>query len=190
MPDDSPALKNALKELLPTAAFLGVPATFAMTSSATKKLLNLSPTVRAANWAKDQVTGTQAGMSDVQRETLEALPKGWKLPVINIVPKFLVKSAENKLTQVFGPIAESKESQEAIKALESYFQNKPDLLAQAGFVFNSAEKTMDPAILKNTIELLGQMGPKELQSFKSHVNNNIMALDRLAAKSAPRPASQ
>ena len=41
--------------------------------------------------------------------------------------KYLIKHAENKLSQVFGPIAESKESQEAIRLLEDYIQKNPNL---------------------------------------------------------------
>jgi len=44
---------------------------------------------------------------------------------VNIVPKVLIKQAEKKLAQVFGPISESKEAQEALlQAAQRYEKTK------------------------------------------------------------------
>ena len=122
-------------------------------------------------------------MSDIERETLQAMPKGWQLPIINIVPRTLIKNAESKLAQVFGPIAESKESQEALRLLEEYVQKNPNLSDM--FVFDAAEKTMYAPMIKEKINILEQLGPKELESVKSRIKQNMMAYDQLFKDLSP-----
>ena len=179
--EDNPN-KALIKEMLPTAAFIGVPGAMAMMGNRGKQIAGMMPSVKAANWAKEQVAGGRQ-LSEVEQEALAAMPKGWRLPIINIVPKFLIKNAENKLTQVFGPIAESKEAQEALRALETAMADPR--FGQAGFVFDAAEKTMYAPLVQEKIKLLEQMGPKEIESIKDRINQNQIALDRLFANLAP-----
>ena len=138
---------------------------------------------RSANWAKEKVTGPGTHLSDIERETMENLPRGWKFPIVNLVPKYLIKHAENKLSQVFGPIAESKEAQEALQALETAMADPR--FANAGFVFDAAEKTMYAPLVQEKMKLLEQMGPKELESVKARINQNQQALDSLFSNLAP-----
>ena len=180
--DDNPN-KNLYKELLPTAAFIGLPLATAGGLSAGGKLLKLSPTARAASWAKDQVSGPGAHIGDIEKEVMQGVPGVFRLPLINIVPKVLIKNAERKLTQVFGPIAESKEAQEALKALETAMADPR--FAEAGFVFDAAEKTMYSPLVREKLKFLEQMGPKEIESVKARINQNQAALESLFANLAP-----
>ena len=180
--EDNPN-KTLIKELLPAAAFIGVPGAMAMMGNRGKQIAGMLPSVKAANWAKEQATGTGRQLSEVEQEALAAMPSGWRLPIINIVPKFLIKNAEKKLTQVFGPIAESKEAQEALRSLEAAMADPR--FGQAGFVFDAAEKTMYAPLVQEKIKLLEQMGPKELEGIKERINQNQMALDNLFSSLAP-----
>lgn len=180
--DDNPN-KTLLKELLPTAAFIGVPLAMTGGLSAGGKLLKLSPTARAATWAKEQMTGPGAHIGDIEKEAMAGVPAGFRLPLVNIVPKVLIKNAERKLTQVFGPIAESKEAQEALRALEAAMADPR--FAEAGFVFDAAEKTMYTPLVREKLKFLEQMGPKELEAVKARINQNQAALDNLFADLAP-----
>ncbi|MFZ9438788.1 MAG: hypothetical protein ACO260_00655, partial [Hylemonella sp.] len=182
--DDANPSKAIYKELLPTAAFIGVPLALSGSMGAGKKLLNLSPTAKAAAWTKEQVTGPNANLSDIEKEVLGAAPSGWRLPLVNVVPKMLIKNAERKLTQVFGPIAESKEAQEALQALEKAMADPR--FAEAGFVFDAAEKTMYAPLVQEKLKLLEQLGPKELESVKQRINQNQEALNNLFSSLAPQ----
>ena len=165
--DDSNPYKGVYEELLPAAAFIGLPVA----------AMNL-PSVRGVKWISDKVKGVSSGLGEkVEQETLEGLPDMYKLPVINMLPKMLMKRAEGKLEQVFGPIAKSPESQQALKALETYLADPR--VAEAGFVFDAAEKTMYPAILQEKAKLLNELGPKELGVTKERINKNQQAFSSL-----------
>jgi hypothetical protein len=105
--DDSNENKQLYKELLPAAAFIGAPLA-----------LSLSPTLAAARFGSDKLKAATSGLGEVEREAIEGLPRLMQLPGIRIMPRMLVKNAERKLEQVFGPIAESKEAQAALRQLE------------------------------------------------------------------------
>jgi hypothetical protein len=176
--DDNPA-KGLYKELLPTAAFVGLPL-------AAGSIVRNAPSVRAFNWAKNKTetaTGTGTPLSEIEKEVLGTVPAGFKLPFINIVPKVLIKNAERKLSQVFGPIAESREAQDALKALETALADPR--FAEAGFVFDAAEKTMFAPLVREKQLLLEKLGPKELEATKLRINQNQEALSRLFADIAP-----
>jgi len=174
--DDNPS-KGLYKEMLPAAAFIGLP-------MAASGLMKVSPTGRAINWAKDKSTGAGVAMSDVEKEAMAGVPGPFKLPLVNIIPKTLIKNAERKLGQVFGPIAESKEAQEALTALERAMADPR--FAEAGFVFDAAEKTMYSPLVREKINLLEQLGPKELESIKLRINQNQEALNRLFGELSPQ----
>ncbi len=174
--EDNPN-KGLYKELLPAAAFIGLP--MAMAGA-----VKVSPTGRALNWAKDKATGTGVAMSDVEKEAMAGVPGPFKLPLVNIIPKTLIKNAERKLGQVFGPIAESKEAQEALAALERAMADPR--FAEAGFVFDAAEKTMYAPLVREKINLLEQLGPKELESIKLRINQNQENLNRLFGELSPQ----
>lgn len=180
--DDQPS-KALLKELLPTAAFVGLPLALSGGFSAAGKLVQMSPTGRAAGFVKGQLTGPGAQLTDVEQEVLSSAPKFWQLPVVRVVPKKLIQNAERKLEQVFGPIAESKEAQEALTSLRAAL-NDPRF-AEAGFVFDAAETTMYTPLVQEKLKLLQQLGPKDLESVKMRISQNQQALDRLFGNLAP-----
>lgn len=173
--DDNPN-KSLYKELLPSAAFIGLPL-------AASGALKISPTGRAVNWAKDKVGGSGLAMGDVEKEALAGVPGPFKLPLVNIIPKTLIKNAERKLSQVFGPISESKEAQDALRALETAMADPR--FAEAGFVFDAAEKTMYAPLVREKLNLLEQLGPKELEVTKQRINQNQEALTRLFSDLSP-----
>jgi len=132
--DDNPN-KALYENLLPAAAFIGVPAAVA-----------LSPSVQAGTAVSNKIKSATAGLGEVEKEVLAESPRLWKLPLINIFPKFLLKNAEKKLVNVFGPIEKSPEAQQALKELELAMQDPR--FANAGFMFDVSEKTMYGPLLE------------------------------------------
>ena len=170
--DDSNPYKKVYEELLPAAAFIGLPVAAA----------NL-PSVRGAKFLSDKIKGASSGLGEIEKETLESLPGMYKLPVVKMLPTFLMKRAEGKLAQVFGPIAESPEAQQALKQLEAALADPR--VANAGFMFDAAEKTMYSPLVQRKAELLQQLGPKELEITKERINKNQQALDTLFQSFSP-----
>ena len=170
--DDSNPYKKIYEELLPAAAFIGLPVAAA----------NL-PSVRGVKFLSDKVKGASSGLGEIERETLEGLPGMYKLPIVKILPNMLMKRAESKLAQVFGPISESPEAQQALKQLETALADPR--VANAGFLFDAAEKTMYSPLVQRKAELLQQLGPKELEITKERINKNQQALDSLFASFSP-----
>jgi len=170
--DETNPYKNLYKDLLPAAAFMGLPL-------AASSL----PSVKAAGWTMDKIKGAQGGLGSVEKEAIASLPKGYRLPLINIIPNVLVKRAEGKLAQVFGPINESPEAQQALKQLEAALADPR--IAEAGFMFDVSERTMYNPLLKRKAELLEQLGPKELESVKARINDNQQRLTSLFDSFSP-----
>lgn len=170
--DDSNENKQLYKELLPAAAFIGAPAALAM-----------SPTYLLAKTGSNKLKAATSGLGEVEREAIESLPRLMQLPGIRIMPRLLVKNAEKKLEQVFGPIAESKEAQAALRQLEEALLDPR--IAEAGFMFDVAEKTLYKPLLAEKTKLLEQLGPKEIASVKQRINENQAKLDNLFQSFAP-----
>lgn len=170
--DDSNPYKKIYEELLPAAAFIGLPVAAA----------NL-PSVRGVKFLSDKIKGVSSGLGEIEKETLDGLPGMYKLPIINVLPTMLMKRAESKLAQVFGPISESLEAQQALKQLETALSDPR--VANAGFMFDAAEKTMYAPLVQRKAELLQQLGPKELEITKERINKNQQALDSLFASFSP-----
>jgi hypothetical protein len=170
--DDSNPYKKIYEELLPAAAFIGLPVAAA----------NL-PSVKGFKFMSDKVKGVSSGLGEIERETLEGLPGMYRLPIINVLPTMLMKRAESKLAQVFGPISESPEAQQALKQLEAALADPR--VANAGFMFDAAEKTMYSPLVQRKAELLQQLGPKELEITKERINKNQQALDSLFSSFSP-----
>ena len=169
--DDNPN-KALYENLLPMGAFIGVPVA-----------INYLPSVMAGKAVTNKIKSATAGLGDVEKEAMEGIGKAWQLPVINIVPKTLMKNAERKLAQVFGPIEKSPEAQQAIRQLELALQDPR--FAEAGFVFDAAEKTMYSPLVQRKAELLQQLGPKELEDTKKRINDNQQKLAALFDNLAP-----
>lgn len=170
--DDSNPYKKIYEELLPAAAFIGLPVAAA----------NL-PSVKGFKFMSDKIKGVSSGLGEIEKETLQGLPGMYKLPIINVLPTMLMKRAEGKLAQVFGPISESPEAQQALKQLEAALADPR--VANAGFMFDAAEKTMYSPLVQRKAELLQQLGPKELEITKERINKNQQALDSLFSSFSP-----
>ena len=170
--DESNPYKDLYKDLLPAAAFMGLPLAAASL-----------PSVKAAGWTMDKIKGAQGGLGQVEKEAIAGLPRGYRLPLINIIPNVLVKRAEGKLAQVFGPINESPEAQQALKQLEAALSDSR--IADAGFMFDVSERTMYNPLLTRKAELLEKLGPKELESVKARINENQQKLSSLFDSFSP-----
>jgi hypothetical protein len=170
---DDNEYKSLYKELLPAAAFMGVPLAAA----------NL-PSVRAAGFLKKKIEGASSGMGEIEKEVMSGLPGVYKLPLVKIVPTVLMKNAERKLAQVFGPISESPEAQQALKQLEAAMADPR--VGEAGFMFDAAESTMYSPLVQRKAELLQQLGPKELESTKQRINENQKKLQNLFQSFSPQ----
>ena len=170
--DEANPYKDLYKDLLPAAAFMGLPLAAASL-----------PSVKAAGWTMDKIKGAQGGLGNVEKEAIAGLPKGYRLPIVNIIPNVLVKRAESKLAQVFGPINESPEAQAALKQLEAALSDPR--IAEAGFMFDVSERTMYSPLLSRKAELLEQLGPKELESVKARINQNQQKLASLFDSFSP-----
>lgn len=171
--DDANPNKQIYKELLPAAAFVGAPLA-----------LSLSPTLMAGKAVNNKIKSATSGLGEVEREAIAGLPRLMQLPGISIMPRLLVKNAERKLEQVFGPIAESKEAQAALRQLEESLLDPR--IAEAGFLFDVAEKTLYKPLLAEKTALLEQLGPKELTSVKQRINENQAKLDQLFQSFSPQ----
>lgn len=182
--DDANPSKALYKELLPTAAFVGMPLAMSGGLGVGKKLLSVSPTAKALAWTKEQVTGSNASLRDIEKEVLDAAPSGWRLPLIRIVPQKLIQKAEGKLSTLFGEIAKSEPAQASLAALEAALA-KPHV-GEAGFIFDAAEKTMYTPLVEEKRKLLQQLGPKELESVIQRTNHNIESLNNLFSTLAPQ----
>jgi hypothetical protein len=177
--DDNPN-KGLYTELMPMAAFMGIPLA-----------MQLSPTRGAAKAVGDKVSGfipKKADLGAVEQEAIESLPGVYNLPVINIVPRMLMKRAESKLEKVFGPIAESPEAQQALAQLQGHLADPrvADVFLVGGKpTFDVAEQTMFGPLLTEKAKLLEQLGPKELASVKLRISENQQKLDSLFQSFAP-----
>jgi hypothetical protein len=178
--DENPN-KQLYENLLPMGAFIGLPLA-----------ANMLPSVMAGKAIKNKIQSATAGLGDTDNEILGKLGGIWQLPGVRIVPKLLLKNAEKKLEQVFGPIAESKEAQQALRQLELALQDPR--VAEAGFIFGKdgtpgsfdiAESTMYSPLLSKKAELLQQLGPKELEATRVRINENQQKLQALMDNIAP-----
>ena len=140
--DDNPN-KEAYENLLPMAAFIGLPLA-----------INFMPSVLVGKKIKqgvDTLEESTSGLSDASNRAYEQLGTGFKLPIINIAPKLLLKRAEGKLSTMFDDVAKNQDAQYGIRELEQAMQ---DPRFAEIFKFDYAQKTMDPMILRRYAEVL------------------------------------
>ena len=171
--DENPN-KQLYETLLPTAALVGMP-----------MALNYMPSVMAGRAVKNKITSATAGLGEIEKDALAGVPgaRFWKLPGVRIAPQLLMKNAEKKLAQVFGPISESPEAQQALRQLDQALADPR--FAEAGFLFDASERTMYGPLLKRKAELLNQLGPTELDKTKARINDNQQKLKALFDSIAP-----
>jgi len=168
--DDSDPNKKLYEDLLPAAAFMGIPAA-----------VSVLPSVRAAKWAAGKM-GSPAALGNVQKEIYDTLPGPYKWPFVNLYTKNVMNKAEEKLTKAFGSL-DAPETQQALAALRQTLEDPR--VAQAGFKFNIVEETMDPAMLAKQRENLSQLDPKAAAAHIERENKNISAFQKLFENMSP-----
>ena len=168
--DDSDPNKKLYEELLPAAAFMGIPAA-----------VSVMPSVRAAKWAAKKVGGGP-DLGEVQKDMYETLPDPYKWPLVNLYTKSVMTKAEEKLTKAFGTL-ETPEVKQALAALRQTLEDPR--IAQAGFKFNTVEASMDPAMLAKQRENLSRLDPESAASHIERENKNILAFQNLFEKMSP-----
>jgi len=155
--DDSNPHKALYKEAFPMAALVGGPL-------AAAKVLEFSPTGR-----EDVLEGIQ--------------PSFFRLPVLNVLPKVILKRAETKLAESLGPIAKSQEAQEALAQLEKALMD-PEI-AKLGFEFGASERTLDPALLAKQAEIMKGMSRGDLTAYREQRNRNWARMESLFDSFSP-----
>jgi hypothetical protein len=171
--------KEVYKDVLPTAALVGGPL-------AASKLFGMTPTGMLTRAATNKYKELNAGLGDVEQEILSQIRPGMlRMPVINILPKTILKNAEAKLAQSLGPIAESKESQEAMAILKQSLEDYPEL-GQLGFEFGLAEKTLNPGILSKQAEIMSKMSATDLNEYRAQHNRNFDRLEQMFDSFSPQ----
>ena len=172
--DDSNPNKAAWKDIIPLAAFAGVPAVSALAA----KL----PSVKAAGWLKGQLEGST--IQDIDDAVSKDLPAMWRFPVLNIAPGIFRRKAEEKLKNVFGPIVDNKDAQLSLKLLDEY-EKSYNITGQGMFKFNAAESTMDPTMIAKSQEGLERSSGKDLNEYLTRRNNNEIAYANLFETLSP-----
>lgn len=180
VPDSDPN-KALYEELLPVGAFVGLPVA-----------LNLMPSYLLAKKLKqgsEALDRSTSGLTEVSRDVYaNDLASGWKLPVINVAPKLLLKRAEKKLSQWFGDINNSPDAQFGKAQLEEALAGPK--FAESGFLnnkdgFDFGQLTMDPAVLREQARLLAEAPPSLRKSRIERDNKNAQRLDSLFQSLAP-----
>ena len=175
--DDSNPHKALYKEAFPMAALVGGPL-------AAAKVLEFSPTGRAVGAVSDKLRGLNANMGEVEKDVLEGIqPSFFRLPVLNVLPKVILKRAETKLAESLGPIAESREAQEALIQLEKALMD-PEI-AKLGFEFGASERTLDPALLAKQAEIMKGMSRGDLTAYREQRNRNWTRMESLFDSFSP-----
>ena len=185
VPDTDPN-KKAYEELLPSAAFIGLPLA--------SQIMPSGIAIRAGKKAYDKFNGIAPVSTleeDVLRGTIDpatgervgGIGKLWNLPVVRVFPQMVLKRAEQKLTNVFGAVEKSPEAQESLRLLEIAMQ-RPEF-AESGFVLDAAEKTMYPNMLEQKLIHLQGLTPAELAPYKEHINRNQQAQQAFFDSLAP-----
>lgn len=177
--DPNDPYKSVYKDVLPTAALVGGPL-------AASKLFGMTPTGMLTRAATEKYKELNAGLGEVEQEILSQIRPGMlRMPVINILPKTILKNAEKKLAQSLGPIAESKESQEAMAFLKQSLEDYPGL-AQLGFEFGLAEQTMNPGILSKKAEVMSKLSSNDLSHYVAQNNRNFVRLEQMVDSFSPQ----
>lgn len=146
MSDDDPEQKELFKNLMPTAALIGVPLA----------LSALSPTAAALRFGSKKTGDLNASMGELEKESIRDLASFYKLPLINIAPKILAGRARKSLEKTLGSAAESQEGKDALARLDEIFANYP-MLQASGYSPNFVERTMDPAATERAARAIASL---------------------------------
>lgn len=145
MSDDDPEQKELFKNLLPTAALIGVPLA-----------LSVMPSARAVRYGSKKMGDLNSSLGELEKESIGDLAAFYKLPGINIAPKILAGRARKSLEKTLGSAADSPEGKEASARLDEIFSNYP-MLQAAGYSPNFVERTMDPAATERAIKAISSL---------------------------------
>lgn len=174
--DDTDPNKEAYMSIIPTASIIGVPA-----------FLSLTPTAMIAR-LMGKITGSAKekidALPNLDKEVYDELPSLLKAPGINIVPRIMLARAKSKLAQTFGDVEKSPEAQQALKALEQIMADPR--FANSGLSLNTAEATMDPAMLQQAAKTMSAMSATELEPFRTSSNKNILAFENIVRDLSPK----
>lgn len=178
--DDDPN-KKLYTELLPMAAFMGLPLAMQVMPSA----IALRTGQKISSKIKEAVPGD---VSSIEQDAIDSLGRPYNFPVINIIPKALVKGARERLEKTFGPVAEHPESQEALALLQKALENprvSEAFLVDGKPTFNIVEQTMSEPAIAEAIRVLQKSSPEQVLPFKENFARNKKALDDLFQSFAP-----
>lgn len=178
--DDDPN-KKLYTELLPMAAFMGLPLAMQVMPSA----IALKTGQKISSKVKEAVPGD---VSSIEQDAIDSLGRPYNFPVINIIPKVLVKGARERLEKTFGPVAEHPESQEALALLQKALENprvSEAFLVDGKPTFNIVEQTMSEPAIAEAIRVLQKSSPEQVLPFKENFARNKKALDDLFQSFAP-----
>jgi hypothetical protein len=145
MSDDDPEQKELFKNLLPTAALIGVPLA-----------MSAMPSAMAVRYGKKKLGALDSSMGELEKESIGDLASFYKLPGINIAPKVMAGRARKSLENTLGSAADSPEGKEALARLDEIFSNYP-MLQAAGYSPNFVERTMDPAATERAIKAISSL---------------------------------
>jgi hypothetical protein len=145
MSDDDPEQKQLFKDLLPTAALIGVPLA-----------LSAMPSARAVRYGSKKMGDLNSSLGELEKESIGDLAAFYKFPGINIAPKILAKRARESLEKTLGSAADSPEGKESLARLDEIFSNYP-MLQAAGYSPNFVERTMDPAATERAIKAISSL---------------------------------
>jgi len=145
MSDDDPEQKQLFKDLLPTAALIGVPLA-----------LSAMPSARAVRYGSKKMGALNSSLGELEKESIGDLAAFYKFPGINIAPKILAGRARKSLEKTLGSAADSPEGKEASARLDEIFSNYP-MLQAAGYSPNFVERTMDPAATERAIKAISSL---------------------------------
>ena len=145
MSDDDPEQKQLFKDLLPTAALIGVPLA-----------LSAMPSAMAVRYGSKKMGDLNSSLGELEKESIGDLAAFYKFPGINIAPKILAKRARESLEKTLGSAADSPEGKEALARLDEIFSNYP-MLQAAGYSPNFVERTMDPAATERALKAISSL---------------------------------
>jgi hypothetical protein len=145
MSDDDPEQKELFKNLLPTAALIGVPLA-----------MSAMPSAMAVRYGKKKLGALDSSLGELEKESIGDLASFYKLPLINIAPKVMAGRARKSLENTLGSAADSPEGKEALARLDEIFSNYP-MLQAAGYSPNFVERTMDPAATERAIKAISSL---------------------------------
>lgn len=171
--------KELYKEALPVAALVGGP-------MALNQLSKVTPLGMATRYGKKKWDALMAGAQEVEKGVLKDV-KGTsvfqKIPGMGISRAYFLNRAKKNLEGVFGPLKDSPEAQLALKQLESVMADPR--VADAGFVFDAAERFLYNPLIAEKLSLLENLPPQQLQQIKARINENQNKLAKLFDSFAP-----